>query len=332
MKRVDDTKRFADTSLKILESYQIKEWIPRVYLVTYGMVSYCFKPIRDIEESLNYGIQIGLETGDLEFAMVSVHILLLHGFVAGKPLEEQEKRAAPLLKLMVEYKQDHTLALASPSVQAVHNLLGRSEDPCVLTGEIMNQEKLLEAAKIGHNFGAMSSTAVWRMVLAYIMNNYELALDMAEKCRPHLKRQGLMVFVLRYYRALASLALLQEFPNQRRKQRRKYVSNARSALKFLKSVSRYCPSNVMNKIFLLEAEFAVLKGKLDLAIPFYQRSIELSQTEGFLHEQALANERAGLALQRFGRGGDEAGSMRFLVEAHDLYKKWGSKPKMEQLA
>jgi len=84
----------------------------------------------------------------------------------------------------------------------------------------------------------------------------------------------------------------------------------------------------MNKIYLLEAEYLVLNGKLDIAIPMYQRSIELAAAEGFLHEQALANERAGMALRYCGDAND---CFPFLKKAYDLYGRWGSTPKVEQL-
>lgn len=323
--KLEETKRFSTLGLKLFESYKINEWLPRVHFVVYGMLYFLTRPIRDIEEPLQNVFQVGLETGDVEFALVGKNTIKLYNFSLGKTLEEQNKDSASVLEMMAEYKQELISAMTCPTVQAIQNLLGHSEDPCVLTGQTIDQENFLESAINSRNVYAGLMLSVWRMIIAYIMGDYELAVDMAEKSRPFQGRSGVASFMQWLYDGLSSLAYLQEFG----KERRKHLTNAKRTLKYFKKLSRWCPDNFANKVFLLEAEFLSLKGKLDLAIPMYQRSIELAEIGGFLHEEAFTNERAGLALRHCG---DAAGSVSFLKKAYYLYEKWGSTPKVEQLS
>jgi len=325
LKKLEETKRFSTLGLKLFESYKINEWLPRVHFVVYGMLYFLTRPIWDIEEPLQNVFQVGLETGDVEFSMVGLHAIKLYNFVRGKTLEEQNKDSASALEIMAEYKQELLSALLCPAVQGIQNLLGHSEDPCVLTGEIIEQEKYMEIVESSCNITASFTLSLWRMIIAYIMGDYELAVDMAEKSRPFQRRTGIASFMQWLYDGLSSLAYLQEFG----KERRKHLTNAKRTLKYFKKLSRWCPDNFANKVFLLEAEFLSLKGKLDLAIPMYQHSIELAEIGGFLHEEAFTNERAGLALRHCG---DAAGSVSFLKKAYYLYEKWGSTPKVEQLS
>ena len=71
-----------------------------------------------------------------------------------------------------------------------------------------------------------------------------------------------------------------------------------------------------------------MDNEVDTALSKYRQSIEAAKKEAFLHEQALACERAGLALRKIGR---ENEALKFLVDAQSLYKSWGAKIKVEQM-
>jgi len=96
----------------------------------------------------------------------------------------------------------------------------------------------------------------------------------------------------------------------------------------MKKLARLCPATYLHKVFLLEAEFAAAKGNLDDAIPLYQCSASMADHEGFLHEKALACERAGLTVRHFG---DSLRSTTFLSQALEAYSEWGACAKVVQM-
>ena len=124
---------------------------------------------------------------------------------------------------------------------------------------------------------------------------------------------------------MVQAALAQKHKWNRRK---RFIRAAKKAARNLKKLSRFCPSNAQNKLSLLEAEICFSKGDFDSAVPLYQRSIELAKQEGFLHERALANERAGIA---FDKSGESQRSIVFLKEAMKLYGDWGAHAKVYQM-
>ena len=92
--------------------------------------------------------------------------------------------------------------------------------------------------------------------------------------------------------------------------------------------ARNCPENFLHKRLLVEAELARLQERELEAAELYERAIGAAAAEGFLHEEALANELAG----RFHRGQDRRRfGQLYLRRAVELYRRWGARAKVERL-
>eukprot|EP00957_Ditylum_brightwellii_P168357 12815595-Ditylum_brightwellii.AAC.1 len=71
---------------------------------------------------------------------------------------------------------------------------------------------------------------------------------------------------------------------------------------------------------------AVLKGEKELAKQKYDAAITTSARTGFIHDRALANERAGIYMLK---SGDKYLAFHYLSSAIQLYSRWGAKAKAE---
>ncbi len=58
--------------MKLLDRFQVRSWIPRVYAIVYSFIHGWHRPIQEAIDQLFLGYQIALETGDIE---VSVKIM-----------------------------------------------------------------------------------------------------------------------------------------------------------------------------------------------------------------------------------------------------------------
>ena len=67
---------------------------------------------------------------------------------------------------------------------------------------------------------------------------------------------------------------------------------------------------------------------VDRAVKLYHQSIGFSDEGGFIHDQALACERAYSVLQQHGRATQ---AKPFLQRAIELYTKWGAMEKVKLL-
>jgi len=89
-----------------------------------------------------------------------------------------------------------------------------------------------------------------------------------------------------------------------------------------------CPENFENCAALVGAEIARLEGRDIDAMHLYEQAIRSARDNGFVHNEALANELAGrFFLQR----GLESAGLAYLRNASAGYALWGAEGKVRQL-
>ena len=92
--------------------------------------------------------------------------------------------------------------------------------------------------------------------------------------------------------------------------------------------AEHCPENFENRAALARAEIARIEGHDLEAMRFYERAIRSAHTNGFVHNEALANELAA----RFYRAiGFEKIAHGYLRDARYCYLRWGAAGKLRQL-
>jgi PAS domain S-box-containing protein len=89
-----------------------------------------------------------------------------------------------------------------------------------------------------------------------------------------------------------------------------------------------CPENFENRVALVGAEIARIKGRDVDAMRLYEQAIHSAHANGFVHNEALANE---LAARFYGARGFDKIAATYLRDARDCYLQWGADGKVSQL-
>lgn len=211
-------------------------------------------------------------------------------------------------------------------LQMCFNLMGKSassDDPLVLTGEVMSEAETMKAIEGKH---PISLAWIWLMkhMLAVYFGRFDEAKVMASNIKASMSCLGAVLPFIPYTHlfleglAAAALSRTQKLEGKR----------ARQILDKLKSNRHVTCRNFDNKIALMEAEMATSRGDRVVAKAKYEESAEMAHQDGFLHEEALAYELLGRALLRWEelqQGCD------FLESAKSLYGQWGAFSKVKQL-
>mmetsp|Transcript_1792 Transcript_1792/g.2779 ORF Transcript_1792/g.2779 Transcript_1792/m.2779 type:complete len:122 (+) Transcript_1792:599-964(+) len=108
----------------------------------------------------------------------------------------------------------------------------------------------------------------------------------------------------------------------------KYGFLVNKALENLKRFVQLGAANCEHKLLLLQAEAKSLLGNTKDASRDYDLAIAAAEKHGFIHEHAIANERAG---DFFLRNGDPRAS-QYYGKAHALYLQWGAQGKADNLS
>ena len=229
-----------------------------------------------------------------------------------------------LLTERVEFLgQETALMFLKPIWQMVQNFMGLAHgDVTVLTGDIMNQNALTVEATESCP-GLVVWIRLYCMILAFSFGDYDRAEEYsttAHEIYDHSYGAMDAAFVL-FYESMTLIA-------QAQRGKRGRIPAVRRRLKRLKYWAKHAPLNFLGKQYLLEAEVAVATNDHLSVLSKYTSSIVLSREQGFIMEEALANERAG---KYFLDQDNEKMALPFLREACRLYKNWGGLAKLHHI-
>ena len=92
--------------------------------------------------------------------------------------------------------------------------------------------------------------------------------------------------------------------------------------------AKICPDNFADRAALIGAEIARIEGRDLEAMRLYDEAVRSAHDNGFVHNEALANEWASRFY--FDRGFDKSG-LAYLRDARAGYAMWGAQGKVRQL-
>lgn len=221
----------------------------------------------------------------------------------------------------MQYGQTSMDMILSHQEQLCLNLMGNAEDPVVLTGEVIEEKETIGMLEANHPY-ALTWFLFMKHMLAVYFNKHEDAKKLAVRFRA-LKVDGILPVSVVTHLFLEGMSAA-----DLSKTKKLELRHAQRVCRKVGSYLSTSSDNFVNKVRLLEAEIASAKGDQQAALSKYKESIEAARMQRFLHEQALANERAGYSLIKWGRSYD---AQDFLKQAHLLYGRWGAFAKVEQV-
>ena len=128
-----------------------------------------------------------------------------------------------------------------------------------------------------------------------------------------------------FYAALARAALCDAAPDAERTRHREALA---AHHRQLQAWAENCPENFENRAALVGAEIARLDGRELDAERLYEQAICSARANGFIHNEALANE---LAARFYAARGFEKIARVYLQDARYGYLRWGADGKVRQL-
>jgi tetratricopeptide (TPR) repeat protein len=242
-------------------------------------------------------------------------------FCSGVRLSQLVKETTAFRDLSIRYRLKTAITIANIILQLFHNFSGKATDPLVLTGEALDEKETLLETNGKHPVAYMC-LLIYKHQLAVYMNDF----SEAQRISAVIQR-GDMGNIFPFL--VSSHVFMEGLVVSRLSQTSKQQwTRANRMLSKLRRYAKHCPQNFQGKVYLVEAELAASTGDVDGALVKYKESIERACSQGHIHEEALAYERAGYALRYCGRM-EEARD--FLDQAKSRYASWGARAKVNQL-
>jgi predicted ATPase/signal transduction histidine kinase len=326
MQDIDSGYRFGKLSLKLLERFNVCQAL--VLHFYNGYIQHWKEPLRNTIELALEGVHSALETGNYEFACYNAAGYCLQMFFAGYNLEKVEQKYSEFTIFIRKLKQTYPSNYIKISSQIALNLINGAKNQYYLIDDSKAKEDIYIKTWIQEsNVWLLFLTYLGKTMLAYFFKTYDQAVENAiqaekyiESCRQYIIG-GPYIF---YY----SLALIAQYPISKKHKQKQFLEKVSSNQKLMKEWAYHSPTNYQHKYELIEAEKGRILGRNWEAEELYDRAIKGAKEQGFIHEEAIAYERAAEFYLSIGR--EEIGHF-YLKNAHHCYTRWGAIAKVNAL-
>ena len=329
---IDFAYQLGQLALNVLDKLNAKEYRCKASLTFCITIQHWKQHTRNTIEPLRQAIQDGLEVGDIEFACHTADFYCAHLFFVGEHLEFVAERLEQYIDFVNKFKHVYQLNLLKIFGQAVSNIRGDSENKCKLIGNDFNEtEKVLQFIE-EQSVICLFYLYFFKSRLCYLFKDYYGCLENAELAAQysHFVR-NIVLFVehIFYY----SLALIAQYANscfseENEHSKQQYLTQVEENQQKMKYWAQHCPMNYQHKYDLVEAEKARVLGESFSAMEYYDRAIDRAKENGYVQDEALANELAGEFYLAFGR---QKVARTYMIDAYYAYIRWGAKAKVKNL-
>ena len=320
--------RFGKLGLDLVEQRGLRRFEARVYLIFGHRVIPWTQPIRTGRPFVRRAFDAANKLGDLTFAAFSCENLTTNLLATGDPLADVQREAEAGLDFARQTRFDLAIGLSTPQLRLIRTLRG-------LTPEFgsFNDTEFDEGRFEQHlDKNPQLATAAFRywnrkLQARFFVGAYASAIAAAANAE-RLLWTSPYFFELAEYHLYAGLTRAALCDAASAAERTKHLEALAAHHRQLELWAENCLENFENRAALVAAEIARLEGHELDAERLYERAIRSARDNGFVHNEAIANE---LAARFYEARGFETISHAYLRNARYCYLRWGANGKVRKL-
>lgn len=325
--KYDEAYRFGKLGCDLVEKRGLEAYKGRIEFIFGDTIIYWLRHLRNNLEFLNRSFEMTSRAGDVTFAGYCCNHIVIDLLVLGLPLKQVYQQSQEYMSYLRSVKFEAPAEAITGMQRLMKALLGETDNFCTFDdGEFSecSYERFIDAYP--HPI-VTCWYYIMKLEARFLCGDFEAAVEAAEKARPllwsslgHIQEPEWWYF---YPLALAAHAASLDEEGRARA-----IDEMRACEVQLAEWASTCPDNFLNKHALVKAELNRLAGNHLEAEVLYEHAVDSARSNGFVQNQAIANEVA--AKFYFERGLDTIGSA-YLREAHSCYARWQAQGKVDQL-
>ncbi|MCP4130530.1 MAG: SpoIIE family protein phosphatase [bacterium] len=321
---------FGELAKKIADKSGSKYIKSVVYFNNYFTIMHFRIGLKDNIGYMKKVIPTCIEVGNTEYMGLIYSFIPLHYFTSGIPLDVVDREMLQKYKKNIyNLKQPQTTMCYDVNAYCIYTMRGDTDSITALNRNYLEYtDTIIEKYKEANNDMYLASFYVAEVVIQYILNEYDQALDYALKAEVIIDSLFGSPFI-QTFNFYYTMVLLVLYPEVGSGKQRKYLKKIKSNRKHFKKLGESNPYNYLNKYYLIEAELhRVTGGDFEKIIQLYDEAITVAKEKEIYHEQAIANELAAKyclskEMKSIARG--------YMTEAFYYFNRWGAKPKADSL-
>ena len=320
--------QFGQLGVDLVERRGLKRFEAVTYLCFALYVVRWTKHVRVSSEVLRRAFEASTRNGDLPSGAYTCCHIVSDRLFAGEPLIDVEREAGQGLAFSVKSRFGLVVDNLTTQLALIRMLRGST-----LKFGRFDYDEFNELRTEQHLRGnpALATAACWYWIRKlqgrYLSGDHVAAVNAASTAQQLLwsSSSHLEECEYHFYGALARAALCDRAPAGERQQHQDAIAAHRQQLDIW---AKHCPANFANRVALVGAEMARLEGRDADAMRLYEEAIRLARANGFVHNEAIANELASgfYAARDFDRI-----ARVYMQDARRGYQRWGAEGKVRQL-
>ncbi|MHC5675572.1 ATP-binding sensor histidine kinase [Nostoc sp.] len=317
---------FGRLAINLLDQFNVGEFKCKVLLLFANWVQHHQESLRATMLTMKDGYATGMETGDFLNAGYNSLNYLIAKLFAGVELDIWQPEIAAYRAVLVQIKQHSAQTYLDMMQQTVENLReARILSDCLI-GNAYDETVMLPKHHQDKDLTAIAIAYTYKLMLAYFFGNYRAALDYNAQAKQYLMAVSGMIFIpiFHFYAALTYLTLLSTQPSEQGE----FLVLVETHQTILQEWAENAPMNHLHKWYLVEAERQRVFGNKAEAIEHYDRAIIGAKENGYIQEEAVANE---LAAKFYLHWGKQEIAQSYMTKAYYGYARWGAKAKVADL-
>ncbi|KAB8334525.1 AAA family ATPase [Scytonema tolypothrichoides VB-61278] len=325
---IESAYQFGKLALSLVEKFNAVELKTSVFFVAGSSAFHGKVHAQETLPLLQDSYSSGLENGHFEYGGYAAMQKCYYSYLIGQDLAKVEREMAATSNVLAQLKQENALSWNQIFQQSVLNLLKSFEKPCCLLGEAYNEEKSLPLLKEANDRTGLHYFYSNKLILCYLFGELDQVLENAVQAEQYLDgvKGFLIVPVFHFYDSLAQLAIYPSVPHS---QQEHLLSRVTKNQEKMRKWADHAPMNFQHKYDLVEAEKARVFGQYWQATEYYERAIAGAKEQGYIQEEAIANE---LAAKFYFEHSREKVAQTYLTDAYYGYIRWGATAKVGNLA
>ena len=311
--------KFGKLSIHIVKnaSKEFVGMVPGIYTGFYWNIAPWFESFHDSLGPLLKAYAIGHDRGNILAVSQTSKKYLMLAFVAGESLKY----------LSTSIDEIKTLIPMTPqSIAALHQVIINLTHRYHGTAASLDEEFNFDAFDGQGQLNEKPHIYTLAIINSYLFRDYFSALKYVEastdQCLSQIEKTLLMP-LQSFYACLVLLAIAKQS-----KKEDQIIENVKKVAEKLENISKHSPKNFRHKVYLLDAEIAVVSGDVNRVVYSFELSISLAKENRYKNDEALACERAGMFF--LSQNESEKG-FKFLSQACFCYNEWGATAKVDQL-
>jgi PAS domain S-box-containing protein len=324
----EDGVRFGRLGLELSEKRNLKRFQGRTYRAFAESVSIWTEHIRTGCGLLRQAFEATNKIGDVTYAAYSLETLGRLLLVSGQPLAEVQRETEKGLEFAVAARFEFVVDLTVPRLEFIRSLRGLNSEFGSLESEEFDEFTFdRHLARDQRKLIADGFYCIRKLQARFYAGEYSAALA-ASRGGERLFSMAVAFVELAEYHFYTALCHAASVSREDTEGRQRHVDALTTHYRQIAVWAAQCPENFDNRAALVGAEIARIESRELEAERLYERAIHSARTNGFLNNEALANE---LAARFHASRGLETIANAYLREARSCYRRWGAEGKVRQL-